>query len=119
MPPDDRQRIIHMRDAAREAVEFSTDRGRDDLDSDRMLALALTRLVEIVGEAAKNVSPQVRELAPEIRWKEIGGARDRLAHGYYAVDDDILWGIVSRDLPGLVPRLDALLARLDPPRTVS
>jgi uncharacterized protein with HEPN domain len=118
MPPDDHERVRHMLDAAREAREFSAGRTRADLDSDRILALALTRLVEIIGEAAKNVSPVVRLISPDIRWKEIGGARDRLAHGYYSVDLDILWGILTRDLPVLEPALVALLARLDP-RTVS
>lgn len=119
MPPDDRERLVHMLEASREAMSFVSLRRREDLDTDRMLLLALTRLVEIVGEAAKNVSSDMRLLAPELPWKAICGARDRLAHGYHAVDEDILWRIVTRDLPALIPQLENLLRRTDPPRSVS
>jgi uncharacterized protein with HEPN domain len=102
-----------MLDAAALAVEFCTGRTRADLDPDAMLTLALTRLVEIIGEAAKHVSGRTRALAPGIPWREIAGARDRLAHGYFEVDLDILWNIATVDLPALRPELERLLAILD------
>lgn len=60
MPPDDTARLRHMRDATEQALDFVAGRLRPDLDSDPMLSLALTRLVEIIGEAAKQVSPETR-----------------------------------------------------------
>lgn len=120
MPPDDRERVRHMLDAARDALRFSAGHTREDLDAKPILTLALTKLVEVVGEAAKHVSLPMREMAPDVRWREICGARDRLAHGYYSVDLDILWAIVTRDLSPLVVELEALLSRMEPPtRTVS
>ena len=59
MQPDDTARLGHLHDAARKAVTFAAGRSRDDLGSDEMLTLALTKLVEIVGEAAKQVTPEL------------------------------------------------------------
>lgn len=113
MPPDDRERIEHMLEAVREAREFTDGRTRDDLANDRMFELALTRLVEILGEAAKHVSQPIRDLAPDVPWRDICGARDRLAHGYFSVDHTILWAILSVDLPPLEERLVSILRTLD------
>ncbi len=98
-----------MLDAARKAVEFSEGRTRNDLDSDEMLALALVRLLEIVGEAAKKVSEELRQRYPEIPWKQIAGTRDRLIHGYFDVDLDIIWSIVADDLLILIAKLGRIL----------
>jgi uncharacterized protein with HEPN domain len=95
-----------MLDAARQAVDFARGRTRADLDRDFQLSLALTRLVEIVGEAAKNVSPERRALLPKVPWRAIAGTRDRLVHAYFDVDHDQLWQIVSTDLPALVRVLE-------------
>ena len=98
---DDGVRLRHMLDAARQAVGFARGRTRADLDRDLQLSLALTRLVEIVGEAAKNVSTERRALLPKVPWRAIAGTRDRLVHAYFDVDHDQLWQIVSTDLPAL------------------
>jgi uncharacterized protein with HEPN domain len=109
LPPDDLIRLRHMLDAARKARQFVQDRTRADLDSDEMFALALVRLLEIIGEAARRVSVGLRERHREIPWAEIAGTRDRLIHGYFDVDLDIVWGIVTQDLPALLAQLEAIL----------
>jgi len=98
-----------MLDHAREAIEMAQGRTRSDLDVDRMLQLALTRLVEIVDEAAKRVSLEARQQQPEIAWSQIIGLRNRLIHGYDAVDLNILWDIVQDDLPPLIAELERIL----------
>jgi uncharacterized protein with HEPN domain len=108
---DDRVRLQHMLDAARQALTFIQGRQRGDLDRDLQLTLALTRLIEILGEAAKNVSEQERLRTEDVPWRAIAGTRDRLAHAYFDVDLDRLWQIVSADLPPLVDALEAALAR--------
>jgi uncharacterized protein with HEPN domain len=107
---DDRVRLRHMLDAAKQAVAFIRDKRRRDLDDDLQLTLALTRLVEILGEAAKNVSEAERLRHPSVPWRAIAGTRDRLAHAYFDVDLDLLWQIVSVDLQALVPALETALA---------
>ncbi len=110
MSPDE-VRLQHMLDAAQKAVNFTQGRTRADLETDELLTLALVRLLEIVGEAAKNVSHETKEMAPQIPWRQIAGTRDRLIHGYFAVDLDVLWAIISCDLPPLMAELRHLLSR--------
>ena len=85
----------------------------EDLRENRMLLLALTQLVEIVGEAASRVSPDFRAINPEISWPEVIGLRNRLVHAYDRIDFDILWGIVSDDLPQLIGSLEQILEKDD------
>jgi len=102
--------LRHMLDAARRAIELAHGRSRADLDEQDVVALALTRLVEIVGEASRRVPEDVRRDHAEIPWRQIAGARDRLIHGYDEVDLDILWNIVTVRLPELVQQVEAVLA---------
>lgn len=106
---DDRVALRHMRDHAAEAVGFVKGRTRTDLEADRLLGLGLTRLVEIVGEAAGRVSKPVRDAHPRIPWSQIIGTRNRLVHGYDQVDYDVLWTIVSDELHVLIGELDRIL----------
>lgn len=100
-----------MLDAAREAVEYAAGHERADLDSNRMLARAVVKAVEIVGEAADNVTDETRRRLPGIPWADIVGMRHRLIHAYHDVNLDIVWDTVGLDLPPLVAALEAWLAR--------
>ena len=108
MQPDDQVRLRHLVDAAATAQEFVAGRERGDLDSDEMLRLALTKLVEIVGEAAKQVSPEVRSQMPEVPWSAAARTRDRLVHHYFDIDLDVLWETVTVDLPALLRSLPGI-----------
>jgi|SRR5580658_2511327 len=102
-------RLRHMLDHAKEAVSMVQGTVRADLDTDRKLNLSLVRLLEIVGEAATRVPTEGRRLYPDIPWPEVIGLRNRLIHGYDSVDFDILWEIVSHDLPPLIATLERTL----------
>lgn len=106
---DDRVTIRQMLDHLEEAVALARERTRSDLDTDRLLLLALLKLVEIVGEAATRISAATQAAQPEIPWREIIGTRNRLVHGYDSVDGDILWNIVTVDFPPLATQLRGLL----------
>jgi uncharacterized protein with HEPN domain len=103
--------LRHMLDHGREALALAQGKTRADLDSDRLLELALIRLLEVVGEAASRVPDEECALYPEIPWPQIIGLRNRLIHGYDAVDLDILWQIIQVDLPPLVSVLETILAQ--------
>lgn len=105
----DRTRMYHMRNHAREAIDLTKGKTREDIGNDRTLELALTRLVEIVGEAAARVSRGTQDKHSEIAWPEIIGLRNRLIHGYDAVDLDILWNIIKIDIPDLESSLNKIL----------
>ena len=98
-----------MLDHAKEAITAAQGRTRADLDNDRLLNLALVRLLEIIGEAASRVPREDRDLYPDIPWPEIVGLRNRLIHGYDEVDFDILWQIVTTDLPLLITELGKII----------
>jgi len=106
---DDMVRLRHMLDGAREAVAMAEDGTRADLDSNRMLELALVRLIEIVGEAAARVSEAGKARIPLIPWRQVVSMRNRLIHGYDAVDRDVLWDTLREDLPPLIEELRAVL----------
>jgi len=108
MNSDDLIYVQHMLDAAGKACAFVQDRTRAALDEDEILALALVRLLEVLGEAARNVSSATRTASPELPWSQLVATRNRLIHGYFDVDLDIVWTIVTVDLPLLLPRLVAL-----------
>ncbi|MCK4265831.1 MAG: DUF86 domain-containing protein [Thermoplasmata archaeon] len=109
MQRDDTVCIKHVLDAARKAVEFSKGRNRRDLDSDEKLALSLVHLLEIVGEAASGVSEDYRKEHPGVPWKNMIGLRNRLIHGYFDVNYDIVWDTVVSDLPPLITEMEKLL----------
>jgi uncharacterized protein with HEPN domain len=100
-----------MLDAAQKAIDFTEKTSRARLDDDEQLSLSLVRLLEIVGEAAKNVSEETRKRMPSIPWREIAGTRDRLIHGYFDVDLNIVWKIIKSDLPQLVSQLQLMLSQ--------
>ena len=103
-------RLQDMLDHAREAVALTQGRSRADLNTDRVLSLALVRLLEIVGEAAHRVPVEVQDRYADIPWREIVGLRNRLIHGYGAIDLDIVWRIISADLPPLIEALEKAIA---------
>ena len=107
-------RLRHMLDHSREAVAMASGRTRQDLDSDRKLNLALVRLLEIVGEAAGRTTSEERLKYPAIPWDQIRGLRNRLIHGYDSVDFDVLWQIVTADLPRLIAELETILRNREP-----
>jgi len=109
MRKDDRVRLRHMLDAAREALTFTQGRTRRDLNEDRMLVLSLVKEIEIIGEAANQISEATRERLPKIPWADIIGMRNRLVHAYFDINLDILWQTVQEDLPSLISTLTAVL----------
>ncbi len=107
---DEAIRLRHMLDHAREAVALIQGRNRQDLESDRVLGLALVRLLEIVGEAANRVPEEIRLRHSAIAWPQMVSLRNRLIHGYDSVDMDILWQILKEDLPSLISGLEEALS---------
>jgi len=105
----DRIGLLHMLDASREALGYVEGRSRGDLATNTMLARALVKCLEIVGEAASRVGPETRARAESIPWAQIAGMRNRLIHAYFDIDLDEVWGTVANDLPPLVTALKALL----------
>jgi len=114
MQRDDLIRLRHMLDAAREAMSFAEGRKRADLDSDRMLVLSLVKAIEIIGEAAYQLSETTRAHLASIPWEDIIGMRHRLVHAYFDINLDILWRTLQDDLPALATLLEPSIKSAEP-----
>ena len=115
MSPRDLVYVGHMVDMTKKAVDKTSGLTRDAYDCDEHLRLASTHLVQVIGEAARNVSRAFCEDHPEIPWTEIVGMRHKVVHDYLGVDEDIVWQVVNDDLPRLLPALVRLTTSSDVP----
>ena len=103
---DDSVPLRYMLDHAREGVAFVAGKSRPDIDRERVLQLALTRVIEIVAEAARRVSDEGRARVPDIPWQTVVGARNRVIHGYDSVNYDVVWHIITVEFPRLIESLE-------------
>ena len=108
---NDMIRLRHMLDHAREAVELIAGKEKTELQHNRILELALIRLIEIVGEASAKVSSETHEKYPSIPWPQVIGMRNRLIHGYDSVDLDVLWDTIEVDLPPLIAEIERIIGQ--------
>lgn len=106
---DPMQSLRDMLDYAKKAIRFSEGKSREDLEDDDVLMLALSRAVEIVGEAANRIPCEVQQQYPTIPWPSVIGMRHRLIHGYDLLDVDVLWDTIEDDLPPLITELEKIV----------
>jgi uncharacterized protein with HEPN domain len=109
MEKDNLVYVSHMLDTARSAVDKVADVDRAAFDQDENLRLALAHLIQTIGEAARHVPENFRKSHPEIPWKAIVAMRHKVVHDYMHVDFDIVWDVVTTDLPPLVAELERLV----------
>ncbi|MEX5218589.1 MAG: DUF86 domain-containing protein [Nitrospiraceae bacterium] len=109
---DDRVYLLHIRDAIRNIIEYTTT-GQVDFVADRKTQDAVIRNLEIIGEASKRVSDSLKSAHPDVAWKPIAGMRDKLIHDYFGVNVKLVWDVVERDLPVLYEKVKRLLAASD------
>jgi len=109
---DPRGPLLDMRDYALAAQQLVEGHNLDDLQHDQILRLALERVIEIIGEAANRLPPDFRAKYEQIEWIKIIGMRNVLAHGYDAIDNEVLWETVEIHIPRLLTQLEELLSGL-------
>jgi uncharacterized protein with HEPN domain len=97
---DDHLYLIHIMECIQRIEEYTKD-GRDDFMDSSMKQDAVIRNFEVIGEAAKRLSPNRRDFYPGVPWRRISGFRDLLIHNYMGVDLNEVWNIVENDLPEL------------------
>jgi uncharacterized protein with HEPN domain len=110
---EDADRLYHMVEAAREALDYAQGHVRQDLETDRPLMHSLVRCLEIIGEAANKITPELREARPEIPWGNMIATRNRVVHAYFAVNLSIIWRTVTEELPLLIAQIEPLLSDKD------
>ncbi|MEL6325949.1 MAG: HepT-like ribonuclease domain-containing protein [Cyanobacteria bacterium J06626_23] len=104
-----------MLEAAKEIINLMEGRNRQSLDEDRMLELSVVRLIEIIGEAAANISSDKRQQLSQIPWRDIVSMRNRIVHAYFDIDLKIVWKTIHEDLPALLLQLEAAQSTEDIP----
>jgi uncharacterized protein with HEPN domain len=109
MNEHDLVRLRHMLDAAQKAISFAEGKTRESLDTDEQLTFALLKAVEIIGEAAGQVSKETQAASPEVPWASIIGMRNRLVHAYFDVNLNVVWDTVAHNLPPLVDALEQII----------
>lgn len=111
MKPEDPAYLHHMLDAITHIENFS--RGitsASDLKDHPLERAGIERMLTIIGEAAKNISPQLRKEFPDIPWKATAGMRDKIMHHYFGVDYEAVFETIRVDLPVLKQGIGAILA---------
>lgn len=101
----------HMLDYAKEAVDLLGNMTEQELQNDRTIQLALTRLIEILGEAASKVSQKTRDQYPQLPWHQAISMRNILIHGYDVLEYAIIWDTVQNNLPPLIDELSRILKK--------
>jgi len=99
-----RDEIMYLQDIAQSCekiLRFTAGLTRSDLMQDEKAYDAVVRNLEIIGEAAKHISEDLRKQLPDIEWRKAAGLRDMLANAYFGIDDDILWDVVQNKVPQL------------------
>jgi len=101
--------IKHILDSIKSIESFSKGVSKSDFMKDDLKASAIIRKLEIIGEAAKNISSEFRKKYPKIEWKEIAGLRDKLIHHYFGVNLERVWNVVKDDIPKLKKQISEIL----------
>jgi uncharacterized protein with HEPN domain len=102
--------LADMAGAARKALRYVEGMNREQLCGDERTLDAVIRNLEVIGEASKHIPQEIRDRYSDIEWRKISGLRDVLAHGYFGIDDEIIWDIVSNELEPLLASLEKILS---------
>ncbi|MEM5810198.1 MAG: DUF86 domain-containing protein [Candidatus Aenigmatarchaeota archaeon] len=101
--------LNHMLESIEKIEEFMKNTTKENFFSSVLLQDAIIRRLEIIGEAVKNIPLEFRKKYKDIPWREIAGMRDKLIHGYFGVDLELVWEVVKRDLPKLKTKIKNIL----------
>jgi uncharacterized protein with HEPN domain len=110
---DDRLYLIHIGECIAKIEQYAAG-GRDTFLGSSLIQDAVIRNFEIIGEATKHISPELRQRHPEVAWQQMAGFRDVLIHNYMGIAVAQVWQTIEQHLPTLKQQIDTLLAASDP-----
>jgi uncharacterized protein with HEPN domain len=106
---DDRLFLLHIRDSLREVRVFIEGENYESFSKNRMVQNAVIRSFEVVGEAARRVSSELREAHPEVPWRVMGDFRNTLIHDYFGLELEVIWKTATEDAPVLLDQIEKLV----------
>ncbi len=106
---DDLAYIEHILLSILRIKNYTKDISKNNFEKNEMIQDAVIRNIEIIGEATKNISENLKSTYHEIPWREMAGMRDKLIHDYMGVDVDVIWKTIETD----IPYLEALLKKIE------
>ena len=112
MPVKDKAALRDILKAASMVLKFARNESLEELAANQMRLSAVLYQIVIMGEAARRLSPELRQQHPEVPWADIIGMRSHLVHGYDGVIISEVWQVIQRDLNELVPKMESILASL-------
>jgi uncharacterized protein with HEPN domain len=115
---DPKVTLLQLAEFARYAQELCAKNELPQILTDWQKRAAFERVMEVLGEAVKRLPPELCSRYPAVPWKLIAGMRDRISHGYDAVDYSMLWDTVKEDVPPLLATVGQMLTALEPPASV-
>ena len=98
-------------DSARKIELFTKDVTLDEFRENRLVFDAVIRNLEVIGEAAKHLPPEVRAMTPDVEWSKAAAFRDVIAHHYFGLNVHIVWDVVQNKVPEIVSSVEALLKK--------
>ena len=105
---DDRERLLDILEAIAQIEKYAV-RGKPAFEQDELVQNWIVHRLQIVGEACRALTPEFRDLHPEVPWSEVIGMRNILVHGYFGIDNAIVWSVVEDSLPTLKTQVTAML----------
>ena len=105
---DDLAFIEHILFCIDKIQEYTKDLTGEDFNNSELIQDAVIRNIEIIGEATKKISKDLKSQYQEIPWKEMSGMRDKLIHDYFGVDVDVVWKTVNEDIPFLKSLIESI-----------
>ena len=105
----DIERLQHIRDAIDSIQEFTKKIDYEAYQEDYKLRLALTKLIEIIGEAANYISDELKNEYDNVEWKTLNAVRNILVHAYFGVDYDIMWDAIQNDILPLKIKIETII----------
>ena len=109
---DDRLYLIHIKECIERVIMY-TEEGKDVFFADIKTQDAVMRNLQILAESTQRPSDSLKELHPEVDWRNISGFRNVAVHEYLSIDVKRIWDIVEQDLPVLQEQIEAILIELD------